>query len=99
MVATLSLVDAGLAKKIADKLGFAIPKPEKIINHSYGADTDPKTVQPTMKKSSLAKSAALSMANTVKDTIKTRKVAILAANGVDAKALGRMKAALSAAGC
>ena len=38
------------------------------------------------------------MANTVKDTAKTRKVAILAADGVDAAALDAMKKALTAAG-
>ena len=35
------------------------------------------------------------MANTVKDTIATRKVAILAADGVDAASLGRVREALS----
>jgi catalase len=40
----------------------------------------------------------LSMANTVKANIKTRRVAILAADGVDEAAVSRMKQALSAAG-
>jgi catalase len=44
------------------------------------------------------RSPAVSMANTVKDTIKTRKVAVLAADGVDDTALNAMKKALTAAG-
>ena len=38
------------------------------------------------------------MANTVKDNIQTRKIAILAADGVDGRAVERLKVALSAAG-
>ena len=38
------------------------------------------------------------MANTIKDTIKTRKIAILAADGVDGKSLSAMKTALEKAG-
>ncbi len=98
MVVNLSQVDVGLAQKVADKLGFAVPKPGKLINQSYGADTDPKSVQPTPKKSYLDKSAALSMANTVKNTIKTRCIAVLAADGVNGKALSALKAALEKEG-
>jgi catalase len=50
------------------------------------------------RKSSVERSAPLSMANTVKDSVKTRKIAILAANGVDAAQLNEMKTALTAAG-
>jgi catalase len=50
------------------------------------------------RKSSIEKSAPLSMANTIMDTIKTRKIAILAANGVDAAQINGMKAALTEAG-
>ena len=50
------------------------------------------------KEGSLAKSAALSMANTIKDTIETRKVAILAADGVDGKSLSNVKDAIVAEG-
>ena len=98
MVVNLSQVDAGLAQKVADKLGFAVPKAGKFINQSYGADTDPKSVQPMPKKSYLDKSAALSMADTVKNTIKTRCIAVLAADGVNGKALSALKAALEKEG-
>ena len=48
-------------------------------------------------KQAVETSAALSMANTIKDTIKTRQVAILAANGAD-DSLMKMKAALETNG-
>lgn len=49
-------------------------------------------------KQSLKKSEALSMANTIKNSIKTRCIAILAANGVDENSLTAMKNALEAEG-
>ncbi len=99
MLGILTQVDMTLATKVADKLGLKVPaKPEEPINHSFGADTDPQAVQPTKVKSSVEKSEPLSMAKTVKDTIKTRKIAILAADGVDGKSLSAMKSALEKAG-
>jgi catalase len=55
-------------------------------------------VQPVKIKSSVEKSAALSMENTVKDSIKTRKIAALIADGFNAKELDAMKKALKAEG-
>lgn len=99
MVGILTQVDRTLAKRVADGLSLEVPKrPEEPINHSFGADTDPKTVQPTKVKSSVEKSAALSMANTVKDTIKSRQIAFLAADGVDGNQLDAMKKSLEAKG-
>ena len=43
-------------------------------------------------------SAPLSMANTIKDTIKSRKIAILTADGTDGTQVDKMKKALMAAG-
>jgi catalase len=99
MVGILTQIDKGLAAKVADGLGIPVPaQPEKPINHSFGADTDPKSVQPKKAKSSIETSAALSMQNTVKDTIKSRKVAALIADGFDGKQLEAMKKALMAEG-
>ena len=44
-------------------------------------------------------SPALSQMNTVKNSVETRKVAILAADGADGKAIADMKAALEGSGC
>jgi hypothetical protein len=62
------------------------------------ADRDPKEFQPRRFKQRIERRRALSMADTVKDTVKTRKVAILAADGVDAAAVAGMQRLLKAAG-
>ena len=96
MLGLLSQIDKTLAQKVASGLGLEVPaKPEEPMNHSFGADTDPASVQPVKVKSSVEKSEALSMENTVKDTIKTRKIAALIADGFDGAELEAMKKALS----
>jgi catalase len=51
-----------------------------------------------MAKPRLQRSAPLSMANTIKDTVSTRQVAILAADGVDGASVARLKQAIGTAG-
>ena len=95
MTAMLNLVDEGLAARVAEGLGFRrIPDLQLPINHSIPADGDPVHFQPRRNGRPAGKSPALSMANTVKNTIATRKVAILAADGVDMVSLKRVKEAL-----
>lgn len=99
MVGILSQIDKGLAGKVATSLGIKVPvKLEQPVNHSFGADTDPKSVQPIKATSAVERSEPLSMANTVKDTVKSRKVAALIADGFDAGQLAAMKKALLAKG-
>ncbi len=99
MLGILKQVDAGLADKVAAGLGLLVPSnPEEPMNLSFGADTDPNSVQPIKVKSSIEKSEALSMKNTVKNLIKTRKIAALIADGFDGDALDAMKKALKAEG-
>lgn len=99
MVGILTQIDKGLAAKVAAALGLQVPqKPEQPINHSIPADGDPKKYQPVKGKSAVERSAALSMANTVKNTIRSRKIAILAAAGVNTESVAAMKAALTAEG-
>ncbi len=99
MVGLLAQVDKTLAGLVAQGLGIPVPtKIEGPLNLSVPAGQDPKWFQPKPRTPSLERSAALSMSATVKDTIKTRKVAILAADGVDSAALERMKKALLAEG-
>jgi catalase len=99
MLGILSLIDKGLAAQVAYGLGLHVPKhPEEPINHSIPADGDPKDFQPVFVKSSVEKSEALSMANTVKNTIKTRRIAFLAADGFNEASLLDVKAALKAEG-
>jgi len=99
MVGILTKIDQKLAADVALALGLDTPKgPQQPINHSVPADGKQADFEPITAKSTLEKSAALSMANTVKDTIKTRKVAFLVADGVDSKSLDTVKKALLAAG-
>ena len=99
MLGILSLVDKGLAAAVAFALRIPVPQdPELPVNHSIPADGNPADYDPFTVDTALKASAALSMANTVKDTIKTRKVAFLAADGVDEKSLTTVKAALEGAG-
>ena len=95
----LAHVDDTLASHVAQGLGLSVPtKLDKPLNMSVPADGDVKQFQPKPVKKPVGRSPALSMANTVKDSIKTRRVAILAADGVDDTALSSMKQALAAVG-
>jgi catalase len=99
MVGLLTQVDKTLAANVADALGFKAPAgPEMPMNHSIPADGNPKNYQPIKVTLPLQKSAALSMANTRKDSIKSRQVAVLAANGVDDAAMNAMIKSLQAQG-
>ncbi|MGV8878952.1 MAG: catalase [Sphingobacteriaceae bacterium] len=95
MIGILTLVDKDLAAAVAYGLGLAVPKqPEQPINKSIPADGNPDDFQPLMVESKLLSSPALSMANTRKDSIKSRKIAILAADGVNGQSLNAVKKAL-----
>ena len=78
----LANIDLELAKRVAQNLGLPVPK----------KGTVPE------RKTSLARSPALSQANLLSGDIKTRKVAILAANGVDGAAIDALKKVLKAEG-
>ncbi|MBK9015443.1 MAG: catalase [Saprospiraceae bacterium] len=94
MVGVLTQVDKTLATKVAANLGIPVPNgPERPMNLGVSAD-DKGNHEPVSAKPVIEKSPALSMANTVKDTIKTRKIAILATNGVSGSSLNTMKATL-----
>jgi catalase len=98
MLFLLAKIDAEMANKIAQGLGRVVPKSiEGRLNMNVGADAGKETETKPVKKSSFT-SPALSMANTVKDTIKTRKIAFLAGDGVDEESLAAMKKALTSEG-
>ena len=100
VVYVLKQIDDTLAERVADNLGIEIPaKLDSPLNHGVPAGADMAKYESKPKKSGgLAKSAALSMANTVKDTIKTRQIAFLLADGFDAEDVKTMKAALEKEG-
>jgi catalase len=99
MLGILSMIDKGLAAQVAFALRLSIPQdPQLPVNHSIPADGDPADYDSLVFEATITSSEALSMANTVKDSIKTRKVAFLAADGVDEKSVNSLKGALEAAG-
>lgn len=99
MLGLLNHVDKGLAAAVAYALGLHVPNiPLAELNGSIPADADPADYTPEQKEGEVAKSEALSMAGTPKDSIATRKIAILAADGVDGKSLSAVKDALVAEG-
>ncbi|MBK6540093.1 MAG: catalase [Flavobacteriales bacterium] len=77
MIGQLAYVDADLAERVAEAFGIAVPEVELPLNHSIPADTDPQSVQPYDQPMTLERSAALSMQDTIKGSIKTRRVAML----------------------
>jgi catalase len=98
MIKLLTYVDGGLAAAVAVYLGIKTPAAIDPINGSIPADGDPAAYQPLMVKSTLEKSEALSMENTVKDSIITRKIAMLVADGVNEVSVKMMQESLEAEG-
>ncbi|ACU59880.1 catalase [Chitinophaga pinensis] len=100
MIGILTQVDKDLAAQVAYGLGLEVPAgPEQPVNHGVPADADPAHYEPFPPKEPVPDiSLALSMANTVKDSIQTRKIGFLAADGVDAASVNAAKSALEAAG-
>ncbi|MET0465114.1 MAG: catalase [Chitinophagaceae bacterium] len=94
MLSILTLVDDGLASQVAYNLGLHIPSPPAVINHSIPADGNPADFQPAVREGALDRSAALSMAYTIRESVKTRKIAILVADGVNEESVLGMQDAL-----
>lgn len=83
MVGQLAFVDKDLAQDVASRLGVEV----KILdqpNQSIPADSDPASLQSAETEPSLKFSEALSMANTVKDTIESRIIGFMMTDGFDA---------------
>ncbi len=92
-------IDEALAQKVAAGLGLKVPATiAQPINQAIGADADVAKQQPGKKKIYLDASPVLSQANTKFNTIATRQIAVLAADGVDAAALEKMQKALEKQG-
>jgi len=100
MVDLLTNVDLELARRVAAGIGVTVDSNSAALKrlHEGWEQFGVTSVPGTPRTSSIERSAALSMANTIKDTVKSRKVAILAANGVDGEQLTSMKSALIEAG-
>ncbi len=99
MLYFLSQVDEGLAGEVAYCVGLHVPKALKTpLNQTKPADASDEEYAPVVKEGSLAKSAALSMKNSPTSDIRTRKIAVLAADGVNEDSIQAIKNALEAEG-
>ncbi|MEO8036449.1 MAG: catalase, partial [Acidobacteriota bacterium] len=102
MVGMLSQIDTRLAQRVAEGLGMKkIPTIAGPLNLGFPADANPKDWQPTAAKRNVKPSPAVSMLltpNKPEPDIRTRKVAILVAEGSDAADIEAMKKALYAEG-
>ena len=102
MVGMLSQVDQGLAERVAKGLGMKkVPKIAGPLNLGFPADADPKDWQPKPVNRGVEPSPAVSILlspNQPEPDIRTRKVAILVAEGSDEGEITRMRKALMAEG-
>jgi catalase len=98
VVNLLGQVSKMLARQVADGLGLKVQVPEQPLNHQFGADANPKDYQNKPQQQAVEQSVALSMANTSKDSIQTRQVAFLIADGVSLASVQGMKKILESEG-
>ncbi|WP_153391634.1 catalase [Chryseobacterium vaccae] len=80
VVGQLGYIDRDLAAKVGEKLGIKVKKLDQ-PNQSIPADQNPDTLQSESLEPKPDKSEALSMHNTIKDTIKSRVIGFIVANG------------------
>lgn len=91
MLWLLNQINGDLAKNVADGLGLKIPENvEKPVNQNIGADADPKKYEPAKANNYLERSDALSQEHIHTNTISTRKIAVLVADGFSMKQFNAM---------
>ncbi|WP_326983516.1 catalase [Chryseobacterium sp. MYb264] len=93
VVGQLNFINKDLAQKVASKIGVEV-KPLDVPNQSLPADSNPDDLQSEEREPKTKSSEALSMAETVKDTIKSRKIGFIIGNGFNAKAINSLKTKL-----
>jgi len=100
MLVQLVQVDQTLANLVAQGLGLDLPSSKDVqLNLGVPADADPAKYQSKPARDDVGSSQALSIeSHPGKQGIKTRQVAVLAADGVKAADLKAMKDALTAEG-
>lgn len=99
MLYVIAQIDEGLSEKVAKGLGLKVPKSiDEPLNQAIGADADVSKFQPPKKKVYLEKDPALSQANTKFNSIVTRQVAVLIADGFSMKDFKHMTDALKKEG-
>jgi len=97
VVGQLNFINKELAAAVAKKVGVNVTVLEQ-PNGSIPADADPKSLQSPEKEPSTKSSDALSMKNTVKDTIKSRIIGFMIEDGVHAQDVNALKSKLEQEG-
>ncbi|RRQ45244.1 catalase [Chryseobacterium sp. SC28] len=97
VVAQLNFINKDLAANVAKKVGVEVTKLSQ-PNGSIPADADPKSLQSSEKEPSTQKSDALSMQNTIKDSIESRVIGFIMEDGVKAAEVDALKSKLEASG-
>lgn len=97
MVGQLAFIDMFLAWRVAEKLGLEVKKLDW-PNQSLPADSNIIELQSEEREPNTKISEALSMKNTVKDTIKSRKIGFIMGNGADTEVVNTLKNKLEEAG-
>jgi catalase len=82
VVGQLNFIDKSLAQNVASKVGVEVKELE-FPNQSLPADSNPVDLQSEEREAHTRASEALSMANTVKNTIQGRKIGFIVASGAD----------------
>lgn len=82
VVGQLNFIDKSLAQTVASKVGVEVKELE-FPNQSLPADSNPADLQSEEREAHTRASEALSMANTVKNTIQGRKIGFVVASGAD----------------
>ncbi|SIS59127.1 catalase [Chryseobacterium gambrini] len=80
VVGQLNFIDKSLAQNVASKVGVEVKELE-FPNQSLPADSNPADLQSEEREAHTRASEALSMANTVKNTIQGRKIGFIVASG------------------
>lgn len=83
LVGQLLFINKDLASIVAKKLGVDVVKLKR-PNGSIPADADPKTLQSKEREPHIPASEALSMKNTVKDSVESRIIGFIMEDGVNA---------------
>lgn len=97
VVGQLAFIDMTLAWRVAEKLGVEVKKLDW-PNQSVPADGNMIELQSEEREPKTRISDALSMKNTVKNTVRTRKIGFIMANGADGKAVNNLKTKLESEG-
>jgi catalase len=98
MVAMLDLVDRDLATRVAERIGVQPPSGEGVEIRDAAGDVLRRIEHQPEDGNWVDVSPALSQMNTVKGDIRSRRVAVLLANGFDGEGFASVKAALEAGG-